>query len=138
MVASLTITGTKQLERKLKQLEPKVAKKVIRQSLRAGAKIIHTAAKAEAPKRTGVLRKSLKVRAARRNRRGTYAVMVTSGEAGNMFTGKAFYGAFIHWGTKFITSNPFIKRVYAQKEQEARSVVLKSMAEGIEREARKP
>ncbi len=154
MVASITISGDKQLEKKLSTLEPKIGRKVVRKSLRVGAKIIQKAIKAEVPKRSRTLEKAVKVRVAKGNRKRTYAVMATTGERGNMFAGKTFYGGFVHFGhkvgkrgnqargavdtrVKSVEPNAFIKRAYEKKKQQATVAVLKDMADGIEREAMK-
>ena len=145
-IAALTIKGSRELERKLMGLERKAAKKVVRQALRKGAKIVHAAARQEVPVRSGKLRKSLKVRRAKKNRRGSYAVMVTTGQNENMFTGETYYGAFVHYGhrvgkrgrggRKQVAAVPFIQRAYDRTKTHARDVVLRDMAAGIERVAR--
>lgn len=139
-IAAITVKGGRELERKLIGLERKAARKVVRQALRVGAKIVHAAAKQEVPVRTGRLRKSLKVRRAKKNRRGSYAITVTTGQAESMFTGEAYYGAFVHFGhrkgKRQVSPNAFIQRAYERTEGRARDVVLRDMAAGIERVAK--
>jgi HK97 gp10 family phage protein len=76
-MADFTITGLPSLDRKLKALEPRVAKKVVRQALRKGAKRVQARVKQLAPKGpTGQTRKAVKVRAFKRSRKGTIGVKV--------------------------------------------------------------
>jgi HK97 gp10 family phage protein len=74
----------------------------MRPALRAGGKPVLAAAKANAPKKSGSLRKSLKLRAGKRSRRGIYVVtlLLSTSKDDNLFTGKAFYGAFQEFGFK--------------------------------------
>jgi HK97 gp10 family phage protein len=100
-MAFYVVEGAAELERRLSDLDKKVARRVIRQALRAGANTVLPVARAETPVRTGKLRKNVKVRTLKRNKPGTYAISVTSGAtADNMYTGEAYYGAFVHFGHK--------------------------------------
>ncbi len=68
----LKIQGFDALKRAFQELEPKVAKKVIRQAVRNGMKTVATAAKADAPVDTGAGRRKIRVRASK-GPRGTKA-----------------------------------------------------------------
>jgi HK97 gp10 family phage protein len=61
--------GQKELEAAFHALALSAQKKVFRPALRAGGKVIVAAIKARVPKRTGNLRKSIKLRASRRSRK---------------------------------------------------------------------
>jgi len=94
-MASMELIGGRELSKKLMQLEPKIGRKVIRQSLRVGAKIVAARTKAAAPvgpgrdrlrtkkgvtkyeRNPGYLRKAITVRSLTKNKRGTFAVMST-------------------------------------------------------------
>jgi HK97 gp10 family phage protein len=92
------VRGAKELKRKLDELADKEVKKIVRQAMRAGAKVILPKAKAYAPVgATGNLRRAIKVRAAKRSRK-YIGVNVTLGEG--FFIGDAFYGAFQEFGWK--------------------------------------
>jgi HK97 gp10 family phage protein len=90
------VEGGAALARKLKALGPKIAKKVCRKALRAGAKIILQEAKNRVPVRTGKLKKSLKVRAQKRKRKDSIGVTVQTND-GN-FTGETYYGGPVEFG----------------------------------------
>jgi hypothetical protein len=65
-----SITGDKQVDRRLRALEPKVAKKYARTALRDALKPTAAAVKSAAPRGSGALAGQVKVRAAKRSRRG--------------------------------------------------------------------
>ena len=96
---NVRIEGAKEIEKALKQLTKAQGRAAIRKGCRAGAKITQRAAKQIAPRKTGLLAKSIKVRAIKRSRTKV-GVMVTTGSSSNLFTGKTFYGAFQEWGWK--------------------------------------
>lgn len=131
MKGSVRLEGGKELERELKEVEPKVAKKVVTKALRAGAKVILKAAKSAAPKRTGLLQRSLTVRAAKR-KKGRVAFVVQT--KGGDFKGKSFYAAFLEYGhkagsrklanRKIIPPQPFLSPAFdSAKDDAARTVV---------------
>ena len=70
--------------------------KIIRQELRKAAKVtLLPLAKSRMPKRTGTLRKNLKIRAIKRSRVNSGVRLALSSKD---FTGDAFYGGFIEYG----------------------------------------
>src|SRR4051794_37182099 len=77
----------------LKELEPRLAKKILRRELRKGLKPIQAAVKANAPVRSGKLRKAVILRATKRTRKNRIGVKVSLGK-GAFFVGDQFYGAF--------------------------------------------
>ncbi|MGE0193556.1 MAG: HK97-gp10 family putative phage morphogenesis protein [Planctomycetota bacterium] len=65
----VTFAGDKELEAAFNALALGAQKKVFRPALRAGGKVILAAIKARVPRKTGNLRKSIKLRASRRSRK---------------------------------------------------------------------
>lgn len=161
---SARLVGADAVEKRLREFGPKLARKVLSRSLRAGAKIVHSKAKALAPSRTGRLRKSLRVRAAK-SRKGRISIMVVSGA--KWFTGPAFYGAFVEFGfrqapvvtidydrvvslsraarstqrfawiaRKKIDGKGFVAQAYEETKTEALKTVETSIAAGIEETAK--
>lgn len=98
------VSGLKELDAALKELPNNVAKKHLRTALRAGAKIVQAEAKRLAPVETGALKKSIKVRARKRSRRGGVGIIVTTGNKDSLFKGDQFYGGAIEWGWKKVPS----------------------------------
>jgi len=124
----------RKLNRKLKTLESKVEKKLTRQALRAGARVIAKEAKLRAPVDTGTLRSKIKVWALKRSRT---RIGVLVGTSAKDYTGNQFYGAFAEYGTKDIPAKPYLGPAADAKGSEAAKVVEKTLAEGIEREINK-
>lgn len=98
-MAEIEIRGLTELENALAQLEGPQLKKVVRSSLRKGAKEIQAQAKADAPKRTGTLASSIKVRSGG-TKAGTVAVKIVTSNDDHLFKGDQFYGAFLEFGYK--------------------------------------
>ncbi len=84
---TVTIAGTRELAAVLKSIPEKEAAKAIRKGTRAGVKVIARLAARRAPRKTGALARSIKVRAMKRRRHRFGSVVV----AGNKtFTGDTF------------------------------------------------
>lgn len=98
-VFAVGIEGTDKLVAKLQKFKKSQSRAAIRKALRAGAKATQKVAKGSLPKKTGKLRRSLKVRAIKRSRK-KLGVTVTTGADGSAFKGKAFYGGFQEFGWK--------------------------------------
>ena len=124
----------RKLNKKLKTLESKIEKKLTRQALRAGAKIIAKEAKLRAPVDTGELKSKIKVWALRRSRK---RIGVLVGTSAKEYTGDQFYAAFVEYGTKDMPAKPFLGPAAEAKGPEAAAVVGKTLADGIEREIAK-
>jgi HK97 gp10 family phage protein len=93
---SIRLEGGKELDQELRGLERKVARKILSQSLREGAKVVLAEAKRRAPVRSGLVRSKLRVRSARKRKSETVALKVQTGE-GN-YKGKTFYASFLEFG----------------------------------------
>lgn len=130
----IKMTGFKKLDRQLRKLPGPMAKKALRKGLRAGAKIIQAEAKVRVPKVTGALRKSIRVRAARK-RRGTVGVTVTTGQKDNAFVGDTYYGGMVEFGTSRMTARPFMQPAFDAKKQQALDVIRRVTGVEIEKAA---
>lgn len=125
----VNVEGAKELEKKLLSLEPKLGRKIIRQALRKGAKLILNQAKANVPVDTGDLKKSLKVRAMRK-RRHRYGVMVATSEG--WFEGEQFYGGFIEFGTHKMAAQPFVRPAFDSEKDAAEKTIVDEIKQGLE------
>lgn len=85
-----------------RQLSEQMQKKLLRQALRKSSRPIVQGAKSRAPKRTGLLRKSIRMISLRKDRVPTIVPMAVAPVFDVSKTGKvnAFYGRFVHDGTK--------------------------------------
>ena len=152
MSQTVTVTGLKELEQSLSQLQGKVAKKALEIAVKSGTKVVLEEAKARAPLgivphkfkergavitvKPGNLRKSLKQRVYR----GQRASM------GNIqsiipLDGRAFYGKFQEWGWKtksgrYIAPQRFLAPAWQAKKAEALDQLGKRLGEEVEKAAR--
>lgn len=136
----MSLTGDKKLDKTLRDLEPKVRRKTMVAAMREGAKKIEKVAKQYAPvgkpqpgkpeHQPGTLKKSIKVRAAKRSRR-TFGVDVRIGDKN--WQGDAWYGSAVEFGSKKQEGQHFLERAYDEKGKEVRDFVLKEIRAGIER-----
>ena len=104
---TIKITGGAELERKLRELDTKVAGRIARQATRAGANAVLAEARRQSPvgrsrvlggeaHKAGTLRDSLKVRSARNRGGVAYVVRTAAGD----YRGQTFYGSFVEFGHK--------------------------------------
>lgn len=133
------VRGGAQLKRHLDQLADVEIKKILRKAMRAGAKVILPAARANAPVgAAGRLRKAIRVRAAKRSRK-YIGMTVTVGK--ELFKGDEFYGAFQEFGWKTgkrrspnrkqIAGKHFLQKAGEQKGKAAGNTVIAIIWQGI-------
>lgn len=141
------LVGDKRIDRMFAELPKRMQKKVVRQGVRAGGKVLLAAAKANAPVLSGRLRKSLKLRVSPRPRKDAYRMRVTTGtreELGIPSDEKSYYPAAVEYGHAIVKDgalvgtvppNPFLRRAFDEKKEEAQNVSTSLISEGIVREA---
>lgn len=131
-VTSFTIKGYEKIDRMLRTLDTKVARKVSRQAMRAGAKIVEAQAEANAPvgkpyTRKGkehkpkTLKRSIKIRAFKKNRKGRIGFNVGTSGGDNLFAGEAFYGGFQELGYRVGKRTNEVKRAQTARNKALRS-----------------
>ena len=138
----IKIEGAKELEKKLRELGAKAEKKVYRQALRAGAKVVQAAAKAKIPVDTGTLRQNIKVRGGKRSR-GVISVNCVVGDG--WYQGETFYGAFLEFGhflgkrgladRTWVPPVPFMRPAWDEQKDNALRIVTDKIWSGIRAEA---
>ena len=126
------MTGDRQANRNLRALEAKIAKKITRTAAREGLRPVLAAARRLAPRgETGVLRKTIKLKSLKRSRSAIGARVTSGTREGGDYTGKAFYGAFLEYGTKRIKPRGFLKRAAETKKRSALTIYRARLAAGI-------
>lgn len=131
---SFFLLGDRALDKKLKELNSKIAKRVVRQATRSGMKIFQGVVKSAAPRgSTGNLAKSIKVRSGKRSRRH-FSMVVQLGE-GN-FKGETWYGAAVEYGTSKMAPTGFMRKSFDSTHEQVRKHAMSEIAKGIEREAK--
>ena len=100
-MAKLTfiLTGDDRLNAKLALLKGAQAKSVIRSAARTAMRPVHAAARRNAPRRSGVLAMSIKIKAMKRSR-SRVGVRLTTSATDSLYQGKQFHGAFQEFGWK--------------------------------------
>lgn len=132
ITATIKLQGADKLFRQLRSLDRKVARKAMSRAMRAGAKIINAEAKARAPVRSGLLKKSIKTRMAKKRKRGEIKFNV--GTSKGSYQGKTFYGAFVEFGWKVgseklgddrkqVEPKPFLRPAFDAKKHEAAQTI---------------
>lgn len=95
-MAKIVVLGIPQVDAALKELGARVGNKVVRQGMRAGAKIVAAEIANRSPSRTGRMKSSVKVRTMKRSRKNRIGLIAGFGEG--WFKGKTFYAAFVAFG----------------------------------------
>lgn len=118
----LKVLGVRRIDKALADLEPKIQKKILRDGLKAGAKIVADEAKLKVPVDSGDLKKSIKVRAGKRAGRGKIRRTVVTGKG--FFKGQEFYGGFVEFGTRKMRARPFMRPAYEAKKKQAKNASI--------------
>lgn len=141
----LIATGFPELDRKLKALEPKLQKKVLRQSIRAAMKPVLSAARSNAPVKTDTLkiRKYIKLAALKRTRRAVLGVeVVVKGSDGTPMVAytkdgqRVFIPYAIEFGHKNAPPHPFMRPAYETQGPPARNQAILLLRQGVDREVK--
>jgi Bacteriophage HK97-gp10, putative tail-component len=139
------IFGVPEVTRFLKQLEPKIRRKCIRQAIRAGLKVIQAGVKERMPRDTGTAIRATIVRVWKSKRRGTIAmevrfdtdeVLANSPPYKGDPRGHFFYIATIEWGSEKIDREPVApcRRTYDEDGPRAEAVARQVLISGVQAE----
>ncbi len=137
---NISLLGDKALQRKLDALPNKLAKKVMRQALREGARPVLASAKANAPVLTGRMKKSLKLRAMKA-RRGNFGVVIMTGtreQLGIDPKDKSYYPFAVEFGFKRhnVPAHPFIRPALDDNREKSTRIIARLIGAGVLREAK--
>lgn len=148
MVAEVKIEGFDELAKKLRELVPAMRKRVIRNALSAGARLVRDDAKRNAPvlsasvnapyRKPGTLRSAIRVRSSKQARRaGDVGVFVNvkpakSGLRGTKSNSDPFYWRFLEFGTRKMSARSFL-RPAAEKLDDALAIFQTQVGRWIEK-----
>jgi len=121
-------TGFDELDRAVQLLPERVAARVLKNAVRAAARVIVKVAKQNAPKKTGDLKKAIAVKAGKVKDDTVFAYVVIKKE-------KAWYGFLVEWGTKVFSARHFILNAFSSTKTSQLAALKKSLTDGIIREA---
>lgn len=109
MSVGFRIEGLDELERQFDRLAETSKKKVMQKALNAGIAPIKKEAKANAPVRTGLLKKSIRSKQLRFTENPAVGIFVS---------GKAYYWRFLEEGTSKMAAAPFLRPAADSKHEE--------------------
>jgi HK97 gp10 family phage protein len=140
VAGSIVVTGVKEIDRALKELEPKIQRKVLRQAMRSGMKLVYQEAVQRVPILSGLLKKNVKLRAMKRSRNRQGLLVQIKSDPGFYKTSKAgnvaWYPAAVEFGHGTVPPHPFMRPAYDIKGPEARDTTMRELLEGSLREAK--
>jgi HK97 gp10 family phage protein len=141
MAGSIVVTGVKEIDRALKELEPKIQRKVLRQAMRSGMKLVMQDALMRVPVLTGLLKRNIKLRAMKRSRNRVGLLVQIKSDPGFVKMSKAgvryFTPAAVEFGHGTVPPHPFMRPAYDLRGPEARDTTMHELLEGTLREAGK-
>lgn len=143
----LTLTGHKALDKKLRTLGDKVQRRVTRKAVNAAATPVLKAARAKAPKQSGLLKKAMGKKVATNKKTGDIVGIVGArkqieGEYQGEKRKPSRYShlvekGFIDSSGKFVPPSPFLFPALDETEGQALDILRDKFAEGVIREAAK-
>lgn len=146
---SIRVDGVSHIIAALEKLPARLESKVLRQAARAVAKEIVPTAKANAPKDTGAIRRTIKVRAVK-GKRGSIAVRVRTGtreelakfhpkRAEEILTSKWYYPAAVEYGysRNGVTAPPnaYMRRALRSHAESGKRAMRRALLQGLKRES---
>lgn len=144
LAVDISVLGLPELERKMKRLEPKVQKNVVRQALRKSAKRTQTRVVAnlsglKVNVLTGALREAFASAPIRgRTRRGVMRVGIVFPERealGILPSDPYYYPTAVEYGHGNVPPHPFLRPAIDEHEATETRLIGRDIGDGIEREA---
>jgi len=133
MTDSVKIVGLSDLEKKMKDLGPKVQRKHMRTAVNAAARVVRDDAKTLVPVHTGTLKKAIKTKN-RRERENKFRTTFSVGVFDK--TNETFYWRFVEFGTKNMPANPFLRPALINSKDSALNAMRIRLTANIAKEAK--
>lgn len=124
---AVVVTGVREIDRKLRKLEAKAQRKVIRQAMDRALKPVLEQVKADVPVLTGATRQNIKIRAGK-SRRGVVRREI---RVGDKQMGEGFGAAFVEFGTKDAPARPFMAPAFEARGPAARDQAEREILAGV-------
>lgn len=129
---SIKIQGLQELKNELKQFAPRVQKNILTSSIRAEASNVQKIAKKLAPKDTGNLKKSIKVKKRRtKNKNSIYFTVGLS--FGKSSKNDGWYGRLVEFGTSKTKAQPFFRPAFDGLKTTGLQNIQKKMKQNIDK-----
>jgi HK97 gp10 family phage protein len=132
---TVTISGMDEIDRKLRELGPKLARRTMRKALKAAGEVFVAAQKMRAP--VGPGRKTGRSQHPAGNLRDSIRSVTRVSaryEEGAVLAGPtrhAFYAMFQEFGTRHQPSRPFITPAFDESKEAAKDKFIKTLREGL-------
>ena len=129
----ITIHGLDDVVKSLEELEPRLAKKILKKSLRKILKPLHAEVKSNQPSESGAMKKQVKLRAGKRSRK-----WISMNVEAKKDESSSWYASFVEMGTK--NQDPqdnWLNALNAKRSQimtSAKTEILKTLDEVVEAE----
>lgn len=122
------VTGIDEIDKALAEMEKKVAKKLLKDAMKASMKPMLAAARAAVPVESGSLKKNIKLRTAKRSRT-SFGFEIGVGEKD--YSGEQFYGAFQEFGTSRMEPKGFLRRAFDENKDAATQAAIQAIKSGL-------
>lgn len=139
-IGTVRIKASKDVQKMLTDLPPKVVKGYMRKALTKAARVVQGEAKLRAPVKSGALKKQIKIRAGKS--RSKWAARMKVQIVGNG-TADAFYGTMVESGTVErvqkktgrnvgrVVGREFLHGAFNDRKSEAEDIIAESLAEAV-------
>lgn len=131
---SVKVEGLAELDKKLREFGPTLAAKGMKFAVSRGARVIRDDARANAPMKTGVLKRSLYIKWNRQESSPwvvTYIVGARRGKKARKVGKDAWYWPFLEFGTVHIKARRFIQNAFQSRQGQAIDAIKDGLAKKI-------
>lgn len=134
-VLKVEVQGLKELEQKLLQMAPKLARNGLRASVAAGARVVVAEARKNVPVDTGTLRRAIyqkQIREQSSMTQQTFFVGVRAGKREQKKNRDGYYFPFIEFGTTKMAARPFMRPAFESTKGQALEAMKEKLAQRVE------
>lgn len=129
------IQGLQELEKKLLQMAPKLARNGLRAAVAAGARVVAAEARKNAPVDTGTLRRAVYSKQIREESNMTQQTFYVGARFGKREQAKnrdAYYFPFVEFGTAKMAAKPFMRPAFEATKEQAAEAIKDKLAQRVE------
>lgn len=139
---AIQITGIEEIDKKLRELTDKEARRIMRRAMKKAIQPTVTQAQSNAPVLTGQTRAAIQLMPMKRSRKAkSFGFRVCIGKKD--YVGDQFYGAFQEYGfhlgkrslsnRKFIEGKHFMQKAYDSTKEQVKTAALDEINKGLDR-----
>jgi len=132
----MEVHGLKELERKLLEMSPKLAKNALRAAVAAGARVVAAEARKNVPVDSGTLRRSIYTKQIREESGDTQQTFYVGARQGKKEQAKnrdGWYFPFVEFGTEKMAARPFMRPAFESTKDAAVQAIKTRLAERIDK-----